>query len=194
VTEAAGRYGLVRVQPVTDPTSDADTLVRSSDDGLLGTIMVDQGLSSLGLVRVAPDTLASRYSLEVVFWSLSDARYPVAAENERGEIVELRRQRTARGVPVDTSDPQRALIERLRMNHSAVDEDDSQAWLSRQLDLAIKARSALSVSVSMPNGNIVEYQLEPTSIAGGRLRGRDRKSAIERTLPLARITAIGPPA
>jgi hypothetical protein len=48
--------------------------------------------------------------------------------------------------------------------------------------------------VSMPNGTIVEYQLEPTSIAGGRLRGRDRKSAIERTLPLGRITAIGPPA
>jgi hypothetical protein len=194
VTEAAGRYGLVRVLPVTDPTSDADTLIRSSDDGLLGTIMVDQGLSSLGLTRIAPDTLASRYSLDVVFWSLSDARYPVAAENERGEIVELRRQRTARGTPVDTSDPQRSLIERLRLNRSAVDEDDGQAWLSRQLDLAIKARSALSVSVSMPNGNIVEYQLEPTSIAGGRLRGRDRKSAIERTLPLARITAIGPPA
>lgn len=194
VTEAAGRYGLVRVVPVTDPRDAAETLIRSSDDGLLRTIMVDQGLSSLGLDRVAPDTLASRYSLDVVFWSLSDARYPVAAENERGEIVELRRQRTARGAPVDSTDPQRSLIERLRLHRSAADEDDGQAWLSRQLDVAIKARSALSVSVSMPNGTIVEYQLEPTSIAGGRLRGRDRKSAIERTLPLGRITAIGPPA
>ena len=85
-----------------------------------------------------------------------------------------------------------ALIERLRLGGEPEEGEASQAWLIRQLDVAIKARAALTVSVSMPNGSIIDYQLEPTSVAGGRLRGRDKKSAIERTLPLASIAALGP--
>lgn len=191
VNEAAGRYGLVRVGSVDDPTVAALSYIHSTDDHLLGTIMVDQSLSSLGLDRTETG-LVSRYSTEVVFWSLSDARYPVAAENAQGQIVELRRQRTARSAVALPASPLESLIERLRLSGETDETEDGQAWLIRQLDIAIKGRSALSVSVSMPNGTIVEYQLEPTSAAGGRLRGRDRKSAIERTLPLANVTAIGP--
>ncbi|MCY7326791.1 MAG: hypothetical protein LH605_11775, partial [Microbacteriaceae bacterium] len=68
----------------------------------------------------------------------------------------------------------------------------ADAWLARQLDTAIRLKAALTVSVTMPNGTVVDYQLEPTSIAGGRLRARDRRSAIERTLPLSSITRVAP--
>jgi hypothetical protein len=186
VNEAAGRYGMVRVGG-----RHGQTYIRSTDDHLLGTIMVDQNLSSLGLDRT-DSGLTSRYSTDVVFWSLSDARYPVAAEDDNGQIIELRRQRIARSAVAASASPLESLIERLRLSGETDEAEDGQAWLIRQLDIAIKGRSALSVSVSMPNGTIVEYQLEPTSAAGGRLRGRDRKSAIERTLPLASVTAIGP--
>ena len=46
----------------------------------------------------------------------------------------------------------------------------------------------------MPNGDDVDYQLEPASMGGGRLRARDRKSDIERTLPLSSIVSVGPAA
>jgi hypothetical protein len=45
--------------------------------------------------------------------------------------------------------------------------------------------------VTVQDGSSVDYLLEPTGLGGGRLRARDRKADIERTLPLSRITAVG---
>ncbi|HEY0261285.1 MAG TPA: helicase-associated domain-containing protein, partial [Lacisediminihabitans sp.] len=190
IGEASARYGLVRVGSLDEP--DAQSYLRSDDEQLLGTIMVDQNLSALGLSRVEPARVVSRFPLEVVFWTLSDARYPVAAETESGEIVALRRQRTAKAATAGGADPVAALIERLRLGSAAQGEATDQAWLIRQLEVAIKARAALTVSVLMPGGAVLDYELEPTSVGGGRVRARDKKSAIERTLPLSRITRIGP--
>ncbi|MCU1514928.1 MAG: hypothetical protein JWO10_2018 [Microbacteriaceae bacterium] len=191
IGEASTRYGQVRAGSVSED-EDARSYLRSADPSLLGTIMVDQNLSALGLQRTGADRLTSRFPLDVVFWSLSDARYPVAAEDAGGEIVSLRRQRTARPAAASAVDPIESLIERLRLGGEPAEAETGQAWLMRQLDIAIKGRVPLTVSVQMPNGNTVDYQLEPTSVAGGRLRGRDRKSAIERTLPLTSIVAVGP--
>ena len=47
-------------------------------------------------------------------------------------------------------------------------------------------------TVQMPDGSAIDYVLEPSSVAGGRLRALDRNSDIERTLPLASITAVAP--
>ncbi|MES2094533.1 MAG: helicase-associated domain-containing protein [Actinomycetota bacterium] len=192
IGEAASRYGQVRVGSIVDPRPDARSYIRSDDELLLGTILVDQNLSSLGFERTSGTTAESRFSLDVVFWSVSDARYPVAAEDARGEIVALRRQRTARPAPAGGIHPIDSLIERLRLGGDPEDEETGHAWLVRQLDAAIKTKTPLTVSVTMPNGTLVDYQLEPTSVAGGRLRGRDNRAAIERTLPLSRIASISP--
>ncbi|MCU1584305.1 MAG: hypothetical protein JWM49_861 [Microbacteriaceae bacterium] len=192
IEEAASRYGQVRVGRVEDESSGAQSYIRSSDELLIGTVLVDQNLTSLGFVRTDPTRATSRFAIDVVFWSVSDARYPVAAENADGEIIALRRQRAVKSQPTDTSNPIAALIERLRLGAAPEGEGTGQEWLIRQLDVAIRAKSSLTISVTMPNGTMVDYQLEPTSVTGGRLRGRDNKAAIERTLPLSRIAAITP--
>ncbi|MHC5797522.1 helicase-associated domain-containing protein [Lacisediminihabitans sp. FW035] len=192
IGEASSRYGQVRVGSIADRGADARSYIRSDDELLIGTILVDQNLSSLGFDRTSSTRAESRFPLDVVFWSVSDARYPVAAENAAGEILALRRQRTARPAPADGLNPIDALIERLRLGGEPEDEETGHAWLIRQLDAAIKAKTPLTVSVTMPNGTLVDYQLEPTSVAGGRLRGRDNRAAIERTLPLSRIAGISP--
>jgi hypothetical protein len=87
-----------------------------------------------------------------------------------------------------------SLVEKLRLGSSADPEITGKAWLSRQLDVAIKAKAALTVTVQLPDGSSVDYQLEPASMGGGRLRARDRKADIERTLPLASIVSVGPAA
>ncbi len=188
IAEASARYGQIRVGSLEG----ARSYIRSDDALQIGTILVDQSLAPLSLERADDGRAISRFGIDVVFWSVSDARYPVAAEDANGEIVALRRQRTAKTAAPGNVDPIAALIERLRLGGSQQEEETSQAWLVRQLDIAIKARAALTVSVLMPNGSVVAYQLEPTSVAGGRLRGRDNRSAIERTLPLSRIESIGP--
>ena len=42
----------------------------------------------------------------------------------------------------------------------------------------------------MPNGTVVDYLIEPASVSSGRLRAHDRRSAIERTLPLSSIVRL----
>ncbi len=189
VTETATRYGRVRVGSLGPGEMPARSYVRSDDDGLIGTIAVDQSLQSLGLVRTGPHRLTSRFGADVVFWALSDARYPVAAEDETGEIVVLRRHRVAR---VAEQPPPRDLVAELvaRVFDGADDHSTEQAWLSRRLETAARERSAVTVSVRMPGGDVVDFVLEPTSVANGRMRARDRATDIERTLPISAIAGV----
>ncbi|MCY7287479.1 MAG: helicase-associated domain-containing protein [Cryobacterium sp.] len=191
IRESAARYGRVRVGPTDPMDSPAQAYVQSDDAALLSTIAVDQTLASLGLVAAEGSRLTSRFPSDVVFWALSDARYPVAAEDATHEIVHLRRHQLARVVPVDAPDPALALVEKLR----AADGGEGQAagaWLARQIDTAIKAKQTVVVSIAMPGGVVVDYLLEPASVGGGRFRARDRRADIERTLPLSSIISITP--
>jgi hypothetical protein len=210
ITDATERYGRVRVRDGADGVGDAggsgvggvgggaapvgDGRVRSAviseDHVLLRTIEVDQALSSLNLERVSPDRLESRFPRDVVFWALSDARYPVAAEDEAGDVVSLRRHRVARSHPVRSVDPAADLIARLRQTEVTEDGTTQEQWLARQLDLAIRAKQTVIIEVAMPDGRTVEYLLEPTGVGGGRLRGRDRAADIERTLPLSSVQGL----
>ena len=42
----------------------------------------------------------------------------------------------------------------------------------------------------MPDGSTTHLEMEPTGIGGGRVRGRDKKSDVERTLPLSHVVAV----
>jgi hypothetical protein len=196
ITESASRYGRVRVGaagPVTGTipgTVSARSYVRSDDAGLLGSILVDQTLTPLALDPDG-DRLLSSFTADAVFWALSDARYPVAAENGDCEIVHLRRHPLARVAAVVTIDPARALVEALRAGDGG-EVMAADAWLARQLDTAIRGKQTVTVSISMPGGVVVDYLLEPASVGGGRFRARDRRADIERTLPLSSIISITP--
>ena len=191
VTETAGRHGLLRVGTLPSGDPDAVSYLRSEDPALLDALLVDRALAALALHRDG-DRLLSRRDRGQVYWVLLDARYPVAAEDGRGRVVELRRPS---GSPVRArvaAHPNRALVERLRLADAGAPEDAGQAWLYRQLEAAIRAKAVVTVSVRMPNGTVVDYRLEPASVAGGRLRARDPLSDIERTLPLSSIAAVTP--
>lgn len=199
ISESAARYGLVRVGELSGDGAEpgsaeygARSYLRSDDTNLLGQMVVDQSLASLGLTRTAEYRVISRFTPEVVFWALSDARYPVAAEDVQGEVIRLQRHRVARPTRTSFADPIVELVERLRLGGEPEPAENDQAWLAKQLDAAVRGKIALTVSVTMPDGSIVDLQLEPASVAGGRLRARDRHSDIERTLPLTSIAAIGP--
>lgn len=190
LSETASRYGRVRVGAADTADFPARSAVRSADIELIGTIAVDQSLSAVGLRQISPTQLVSRFAPEVVFWALNDARYPVAAEDAEGEIVRLRRHHVSTSAPV--SDPPDAIAELVDRVRAADADGTEQSWLARQLESAARAKLALTVSVRMPGGTIADYLLEPTSVANGRMRARDRKADIERTLPLSAIAGIAP--
>ncbi|TDW29474.1 helicase-associated domain-containing protein [Cryobacterium psychrophilum] len=190
IEESASRYGRVRVGSLPPGSAPIHSYVRSDDAALLGTIAVDQTLSALGLERDG-DRLTTRFAADLVFWALSDARYPVAAENSENEIVHLRRHQVARVIPPTPVDPAQTLVDKLRASDGG-EVMAADAWFARQLDTAIRSKATVTVSISMPGGAIVDYLLEPASVGGGRFRARDRRADIERTLPISSIISITP--
>lgn len=195
ISQAASRFGSVRVGPINDShpgasPSEARSYVRSDDTSLIGLLDVDQALSSLGLRRSGTNRMLSRFEFDVVFWALSDARYPVAAETEDGELVSLRRRRVAHPVTAPVVVDHGDVIARLRQAEADVSGGTDLAWIARQLDAAIRAKQTVTVTVQVPRSGPVDFVLEPTGVSGGRLRGRDKKADIERTLPLSSILEL----
>ncbi|MBG6239178.1 hypothetical protein IWX78_002157 [Mycetocola sp. CAN_C7] len=195
ISQAASRFGMVRVGPLTVETADAassgaSSYVRSDDSAMIGLLDVDQALSSLGLRRSGVHRMISRFDFEVVFWALSDARYPVAAENTEGETISLRRRRVAHPVSAPAEVDHGDLIARLREAEADASGGTDLAWIARQIDAAIRAKQTITVTVDVPRSGPMEFVLEPTGVSGGRLRGRDKKADIERTLPLSSILEL----
>lgn len=190
LNEASVRHGVLRAGRIDPPEeSGALSYVRSDDVGLISTIAVDQGLAILGLVRSGPHRLVSRYPFETLYWSIADARYPLVAEDANGELFSPVRTRPSAREPEPEVDPVAQLIERLRATGTTAD-NQGVAWTARQLDTALKAKTAVTVTVAMPNGESLEMTVTPLSIASGRMRATDAKAGTERTLPLGRITAV----
>lgn len=209
IEQTAKRYGAVRVDALgadEQAALGARTAVRSADPVLLESIAVDRATAPLGLRRVDEATLVSRLAPEVVLANLIEARYPaagarpeagsetggeVAAEAAGGPAVGL-----AAGADPETppgpepeSEAVRAAVARIR--HSmTVDGDD--AGVTRQWQLALRAKIGLRATVRLPDGSERVFELEPTGVGAGRVRGRDRDADVERTLPVASITALEP--
>ncbi|MGV3712048.1 helicase-associated domain-containing protein [Pseudolysinimonas sp.] len=188
LTDTAARFGTLRVGLLDEA---AGSYVRSDDADLLRQLAVDQALSPLALERTGPHRLTSPFDVGLLYTSLLDARYPVVAEDASGEIVAMRAERRASSSGgVVTDDTAAILISRVRESAAAAPEEADRAWLARQLELAIKGKVTVTVTVRMPDDSIAEYVLEPAALAGGRLRARDRRSDIERTLPLSSIVSV----
>ncbi|WP_345799831.1 helicase-associated domain-containing protein [Microbacterium sp. AZCO] len=184
VATTASRHGLVRVG-----VSGLNTAVSSPAPGVLDAIAVDQALRPLGLV---PDggVLLTRVGRDVVYWSLADARYPVVAVDADGALEPVVRRRPRSASNGEQGERSYAtLLARLRESHET---DSDAAWLGRELEQAVRARSVIAVAVRLPDGSERSFTLEATGLGGGRLRGRDRGADIERTLPVSSIVSVRP--
>ncbi|TXK19364.1 helicase-associated domain-containing protein [Homoserinibacter sp. GY 40078] len=196
ISETAGRFGSLRVGPLSDalgtPEAGSRAYVQGDDPELVGQLVIDQSLVSLGLRRAGEHRAVSRFDAETVYWALVDARYPAVYEDADGRIRAVERTVTRAAAAVAGPDTAELLVARLREADSDRPEEGGAAWNARQLELAIKQRLEVTVTVRMPDGREVPYLLEPAALAGGRLRARDRRADIERTLPLSHIVDVTP--
>ena len=181
IAQTAQRHGLVRVS--TDDET-GRTRIESADAHLMQAMAVDQSLRPLALTAHV-GSLTTRVGRDTVYWALTDARYPATLVGADGALL-VRERHPAPPAATSTADAvdPTPLIERLR-SHQGPDAD--AAWLDRELEAAVRAKSVLQVTVGMPDGSTRELLLEATGIGGGRLRGRDRAADVERTLPVSSI-------
>lgn len=185
IESTAARHGQVRVG---ENARSGLTEVSSTSPEALATIAVDQALRPLGLVSDG-GRLVSRASRDGVFWALADAKYPVVAIDAEGRPRTLDRARLAPEASEETPQTRyRALIDRLREGGS----ESEGAWLERELEHAVRARSTVDIVVALPEGATRTFRLEATGLGGGRVRGLDRTADVERTLPLSSIVSVHP--
>lgn len=181
VHESAARHGTISVAAEEGLSR---SRVRVATPALRQTLLVDQTLRPLGFT-IDGDDLVSRVARDTVALALADAHYPVAVLSASGEFEPITRGRVASdadAAPVDHT----ALIVRLR---SADLADMEAAWLHRELEQAVRSRTILDVTVSLPDGERT-FTLEAAGLGGGRLRGRDKAADVERTLPLSHILHV----
>ncbi len=191
--EAAARFGRLRVRPASpsDGAPDARSAIVSEDGPLLATLLVDRDLAPLRLVRAGDAVLTSAASPDAVERALAAARLAPVREDAAGPRIAPAPRTAPASAPAADPEPDAAdaLVARVR---EADGPDDGAAWTTRQLEAAIRAKAALRVRVRMPDGREVDHVLEPSSVAGGRLRARDRVADVERTLPLSSVVEISP--
>ena len=199
LTETAARHGRYRVStlgvkddvPPAILAFGAVTQVRSDEPALVDTLEVDQALAPLGLRRIDSLRMVSRFDVETLYWALDDEKYPVVLEDDESRPQHSpNRRRTRRPVAVPPRDAVAEIVERLRLPEGEEAEETERAWIARQLDAAVKARMTVTITVAQADGGTSQLSLEPTGVGGGRVRGRDRKSDIERTLPLSSVVAV----
>ena len=156
----------------------------------LDLIGVDAELRQLAWERDDLTTLVTRYPPHVVHTALEDQRYPAvltaAARPATGSVPPGRQ----RGGGRNPEQAAHALVERLRVTTERGDAEPEQEWLGRQIDLAVRGRTPIRLTVRMPDGTERPFSIIPTSVAAGRVRGRDTAVDVERTLPLSLVVAV----
>ena len=79
-------------------------------------------------------------------------------------------------------------LTRLRKQDLEISDQAPESDVDRKIQLALASKSILLVEINA-NGKVMNFVLEPIGLANGRLRARDRKADIERTLPVSAITS-----
>ncbi|WIE64483.1 helicase-associated domain-containing protein [Curtobacterium sp. MCLR17_036] len=186
VDQVAGRDGSIVVDRGDDGLG---AVVRGTPDQL-DLVGVDAELRQMAWERSDLTTLVTRYPPHVVHSALEDQRYPAvlatAARPVRHHGPPVRRSHAGRS-PEQAA---HALVERLRLTTQRGDAEPEQEWLGRQIDLAVRGRTPIRLTVRMPDGAERSFSIMPTSVAAGRVRGRDTAVDVERTLPLSLVVAV----
>jgi hypothetical protein len=199
VDDVARRHGRLRGGAAT-------SFLRSDDEVLIAEVLASPVAGPLELRRIAPTVAVSPLPLAELMDGLRDVGFAPAAEDEGGAVLDLSdrgrrttpRRRTGdralRALEPD-SGQLRGLVARMRAGDALAGV--RRAPGGRSGDAAVDtlraaARERRSVWIGFVDGHGVagEQVLEPTSVGGGVVEGRDSVDGGLHRVPLHRITSI----
>jgi hypothetical protein len=189
LNEAEQRFGRLTISAGSNASE--KSLLRSTDGILLTEILNDSRLRAFAFQAVTAGSLATRFEPEIVYFGLRDHGYLPVRLDAQGEVISPRsRHSYAQGLAEASVNPLQLLVNNLRAADERVGAQPDDQDLTRQIQLAVKNKASLRVIAEDRGGNEVEFHILPTALANGRLRGMDRRSDVERTLPLERIKRV----
>ena len=186
LTDVEKRFGKLLIGP---GNLEWRSQISSQDAVLLTEISSDTRLKPFALHRQAPELLACRFEPSVVYFGLRECGFLAIRVDASGEVIS----------PITTVEPMAehlvespidAKIAQIFTEDQKLNSLDSDELMIRQIQLAIRNKALLRLKVNVADGSLAEFELIPSGLANGRVRGKDRKAQIERTLPLASIVSI----
>lgn len=186
IRESVARFGRLVVR---EADRSGGSRIESSDPILLTEILNSADLKAFALHRDIDGTLASRFESEVLYFGLREAGYPAIRVDSKSQIISPLRVISAANDQIKT-DSILDDVARLRAEETKVGSELADDDIQRKIQLAIKNKARALVTVATNSGEQITFTLEPVGIANGRLRAKDKKADIERTLPIASIISV----
>lgn len=183
--ETEVRFGRLTISAGQDENR---SVIRSADRILLAEIINEIKLKPFALLEQPDGSIASRFEPEVLYFGLREIGFVTVRIDARGEIISPMVS-IGNSASELTEASTKADIQRIREHEAKIGNSPNDDDLQRQIQLAIKNRARARFTVTSRTGEI-EFLLEPIGIANGRLRAKDRKADIERTLPLTSIVRV----
>lgn len=186
IREAAQRFGRLTVGAGELETK---SVIKSLDSILLAQILNESKLKPFAMYALPDGSIGCRFEPEMVYFGLREAGFSAVRIDSNGKILS---PRTPLGTSEQSANPTTvdADIQRLREQEEKLGSEPDGDDLVRSIQLAIKNKSIIVIGVTTNTGAELEFTLEPIGFANGRLRAKDKKADIERTLPLASITRV----
>jgi hypothetical protein len=203
VRDVARRHGQTRVGGAT-------AYIRSDDESVLESLLVERALGAMRLRRIAPTVLVSSADPETLLELMREAGYSPVQERPDGTVVVsvAARRRAAnrrpaaptRTTPVDAGYAA-SLVRGLRAAEEVArtaDGDDARPALvptdpavtMAALRDAAAEHSGVWIGYADMTGRTDRYLFYPTRVEGGRAWGRVADSTAERGFSVYRITGV----
>ena len=185
LNESETRFGRLKIMSAEKSER---SLIQSDDKVLLAEILNDAKLKPFGLTQLEDGQLATRFEPDVLYFGLREIGFVAVRVDEKGKVISPL-EATKQTIDAEKSISTGADIQRLREQDAKLGDSPDDDDLQRQIQLAIKNKARAKFTVTSSTGEI-EFLLEPIGIANGRLRAKDRKADIERTLPITSILRV----
>ena len=186
IADTVKRFGRIRVM---QDVAIGGSRVFCEESTTCALLANESGLRAFGLRAIDAHNLRSKYDSDVVYFGLREIGHLAIRTTVEGKLVSPLKFGTT-SAQQHKLDGLAETIAHFRTADARVAHSGDDEAMLRQIQLALKNKAHLRVSYLGKDGTLYEFLLEPVGVANGRLRARDRKADLERTLPLANITKL----
>ena len=179
ISETATRFGRLKIK-----AGESGSVLTSTDELLATQILMDSKLKAYSL-RKSENAIVSSLEPESLYHALRDNGYLAIRVDQHDKVIApsaIHKNSSHAAMFQDQ-------LTRLRKQDLEIADQAPESDVDRKIQLALASKSILLVEINA-NGKVMNFVLEPIGLANGRLRARDRKADIERTLPVSAITSI----
>lgn len=180
---------LGKAQAITVDGVEGGSRLRVRDGLLVDLLQADRRLQSLKLTATSESEFFTSHTVEDVHRVLLAENYPHLVVDAEGQPQDSEGHDVVLRLPAEGGAWSRGDTEALVNQWQQQRAEQPAQWFLPALEVCISEKLAVRVGVNMGT-EVATLQVEPRSVQNGRLRARDTRSDVERTIPVKQIVWI----